>query len=403
MGDLPFTGEVEIIEPGEPEAQCRRTHHHRPGLRLAGAERPLLPVSPQQGLQPLFVEASVGSDAPVVGGDRQIVEQQAIAGIVEIDDSGQSVADEQRIVPEQIGMNDAAGQPFEMVVGLEHELLFQQPPIGRFQQRLQCPRGPCPPVGTAGIGPVFGESLPHPVNPPQLPAKGKAMGRSGVIDTPARQALHQRSGFPFQHTQIVPLPIGEGMGRGNAMLGQIGHQVQKIIELIRRMLLEQGKHILALLSGDEVVGVLDSGADTGEFDQATMGIVGQKPLQLGALDDGVNRHSVIRSPLKQDPLVDRAGLQIVATTVQNAVPIGIDEIVGKSLGGHDLDHVEPAVDAILLHPCVLPAGGDGHLRLGDVALSDLRHGQRLAFLLLRIAGFAVIGRPARRAGKRENQ
>ena len=56
------------------------------------------------------VERAIGLEAPSVQTDGQIVGDEVDAGEVEVDDAGQPVALEERIVREQVGMDDPARQ-----------------------------------------------------------------------------------------------------------------------------------------------------------------------------------------------------------------------------------------------------------------------------------------------------
>ena len=52
----------------------------------------------------------VALEAPGVEADRQVVGEEVVAGEIEVDQPGQPFAEEEHVVVEKIGMNDAARQ-----------------------------------------------------------------------------------------------------------------------------------------------------------------------------------------------------------------------------------------------------------------------------------------------------
>ena len=101
---------VELRQrPGYPEAGRGNAQHLRPGAPLAGPDRPAPRVGGEQGRGPGGVEAAVGPPRPVVQGDGQIQQQPVDAGAVEVDHRAQPFTLEQRIVAEQVGVNDSPG------------------------------------------------------------------------------------------------------------------------------------------------------------------------------------------------------------------------------------------------------------------------------------------------------
>ena len=82
-----------------------------------------------------------------------------------------------------------------------------------------------------------------------------------------RQPCAQRGRLAAQAVHDLAGGIGPRLGHRQAALRQVLHQAQVERQLLARQSLEHRQHPVAGTGGDEVVGVLDAGADGDRLDQ----------------------------------------------------------------------------------------------------------------------------------------
>ena len=109
MDDFAWTGQVQVVEAGQPEAQCARAQHDGPGGSFGRGEWSHTLVGCQQGLRARRIDAAISGYAPVVDHHRQIKQPDVAAGEVKVDHAADGVSVEQDVVAEQVGVDDAAG------------------------------------------------------------------------------------------------------------------------------------------------------------------------------------------------------------------------------------------------------------------------------------------------------
>ncbi|MNT69015.1 hypothetical protein D3C72_2072910 [compost metagenome] len=92
-------------QPRQPEAHAGDAQHGRPQFGLGRSKGTQCGVGTEQSLGAVRIETAIGFRAPVIQGDRQVVEHRAGTGVVEVDHAGQVIAVEQHIVAEQVGVD----------------------------------------------------------------------------------------------------------------------------------------------------------------------------------------------------------------------------------------------------------------------------------------------------------
>ena len=104
-----------------------------------------------------------------------------------------------------------------------------------------------------------GRSAPPGASPPAPRRPARNARASGSRTGAPSRKVTMVAGLPFSSPRNSLRRLAIGLGHGNAVAGQMRHQVQVERQLGRRQLLEQRQHEPAVGGGDEVVGVLDPG------------------------------------------------------------------------------------------------------------------------------------------------
>ena len=107
MCQAAFAWEKLALEAGQPKPQSCGTDEMRPRGPLKLRDRPNPIVGADELLSGEVVKTAAPIEAPICDGDGQVVDQETVVRVIEIDDTGQFIADEQGIVAKQIGMYNA--------------------------------------------------------------------------------------------------------------------------------------------------------------------------------------------------------------------------------------------------------------------------------------------------------
>ena len=99
-----------VIGARQQEAQGGAARQQRQRLALGAPELAHALVALEQGVALGDVEGVVGLEAPGVERDGDVVDERIVAGEVEIDQSRQLLAEEEHVVGEQVGVDDALRQ-----------------------------------------------------------------------------------------------------------------------------------------------------------------------------------------------------------------------------------------------------------------------------------------------------
>ncbi|MNP32555.1 hypothetical protein D3C76_1257410 [compost metagenome] len=102
----------------QPEAHTGDAQHHWPQLRLCRGEGTQRRISAQQCPRTRSIDLPGIVTAPVIEGDRQVIQHRPRAGVVEVDQTGQVGAFEQHVVAEQVGVQVGARQGHDLRVVL---------------------------------------------------------------------------------------------------------------------------------------------------------------------------------------------------------------------------------------------------------------------------------------------
>ncbi len=223
-------------------------------------------VGVQQGVKADRVKlACLQVNAPVVERHGQIEQPGIDPGEVKVEHAGERIPLEQHVVAKQIGVNRAARQ--RGISGRCGDLSLVR--------KLSADEGAL--IG-GEIGQDVGDGAGLPGEPAQIGLRARvvacgqmhacqpvphlrAVHRLGLQLAAALQARDQRGGFAFEGVQGLALPVGHGVGYGNAMRGQMVHQPEVERQLLGLQALEQGEHEPALCGAQEIVGVFDPAGD----------------------------------------------------------------------------------------------------------------------------------------------
>lgn len=115
----------------------------------------------------------------------------------------------------------------------------------------------------------------------------------------AVQAVHDGRGLAGDLEQDLAGRVGVRLGHRHAALGEVLHQPQVEGQLLGGQALEQRQHVavqmvVGLGAVDEVIGVLDAGADAAQRTQRAELEVVQQGLRLCGADFGENGHGKVR-------------------------------------------------------------------------------------------------------------
>src|SRR5690606_36966469 len=123
------------------------------------------------------------------------------------------------VVPEQVAVRRAVGQPRGRARGGEGDLFIQrasqQRGLAVIQERRQGRCGGFPPVQSAQVGLVNGKVLRGQVGLRQGPASQGAVGRAGFGLVAARQPCDDGGRFAVQGGQASAVKQGLGFGYGH--------------------------------------------------------------------------------------------------------------------------------------------------------------------------------------------
>ncbi len=100
-------------------------------------------------------------------------------------------------------------------------------------------------------------------------AHGVAMRGGGLKLRTTRQAVDHSGRFIRHRKQNLTFRVGLWRWHGNALIGQMFHEVQIKRQLFTGQPLKQGQHILALCGGEEIIGVFNAAADARQRDKFT--------------------------------------------------------------------------------------------------------------------------------------
>ena len=105
-----------VVEAGEEEAQRRAAAEQRQGLGLVGRERTDGLVTFDQRHALGDVVGPVLLEAPGIEADGEVIGEEIVAGEIEVDQARELVVEEEDIVREQVGVDDAVRQILRPVV-----------------------------------------------------------------------------------------------------------------------------------------------------------------------------------------------------------------------------------------------------------------------------------------------
>ncbi len=133
---------------------------------------------------------------------------------------------EQHVVAEQVGVDHAARQRVMPVLRLEADLRAQQLGVLARQERIDLRRAGGPPLRTAQILQDATVGLPREVHLGQHLAHPRTVLGGGIQDRRTLQEGDDGGGLAVQLAEEPVAQVGDRLGAGNAVGGQVRHQVQ---------------------------------------------------------------------------------------------------------------------------------------------------------------------------------
>ena len=166
----------------------------------------------------------------------------------------------------------------------------QQRRLAGIEVRQHDGHGLVPPGQAAQVGLVAVVATACQVHARQHVAHGGAMHRAGGQLALAAQLAHHGGRLAAHAVQNVAVAVGARVGHGHAAVRQVLHQVQVERQLPGRQALEQRQNELALVAGQEIVGVLDAAFDAAQRHQLAEVQEAQQIARLFIGDFSENGH-----------------------------------------------------------------------------------------------------------------
>ncbi len=276
-----FARKIQIVQPRDPETQCRHAQRHGPGLGFFCRERARRMIRIQQGARMRGVQLAIRVHAPVVDRDGDVVQQLAGASEIEIDQAADMFVFHQHVVAEQVGVDDAARDSAKRMPRVEFDFAFQQCRVLQREKSLHFVRCFGTPCRAARIQHLFAETLSGAMHLPQHRTHRGAMGRIGLQHGLAAQSADDAGRFAVQLAQKTIVLVRHRAGAGNAVPRKVRHQVEKERQVVRGEFLKQRQHETSVAGRDEIIGVLDAGGNALQFEQCSQGIIGQPDCNVG--------------------------------------------------------------------------------------------------------------------------
>ena len=247
--------EVVVEQAGHPEADTAGAVGDGQVGLFGRSEGTHALIAAHKGLLQLRVDSVVGQARPVVYGDGEVVHKAAVAGVVEIDETGYLNAVEQHVVFEQVGMDDAVRQVAVGVGGEKSDFVLQQCGIFAAQAGQQATAFGFPPGGMARIGHALAETLPGNVHLGEHGAGVEALGGFGHGGVAAVEEGGEAGRFAGERAVEAPVAAGNGRGAGHAVAAEVLAELHEERQLFAGEHFEDGEHIAAAVGVEEVVAV----------------------------------------------------------------------------------------------------------------------------------------------------
>ena len=188
--------------------------------------RPHCGIGVEERAGPDGIELAFGVNAPVIDGNRDVVEQGIGAGEIKINDAGHGGAGKQHVVAKQVGVDGPARQFGRPRGVLQRHFLLQQRSLMRRQEGQDFRQHGGPPLRSARIGHGRRIRLAGEVQFCHDGADRGALHGCRLAHITAFQSRDQCRWFAVQLAEVLMGAIGHRTGAGHAAAGEMGHQVQ---------------------------------------------------------------------------------------------------------------------------------------------------------------------------------
>ena len=238
-------------------------------------------------------------NAPIVQAHAQVEQKGIAAREVKIEEARQCLAVKHHVVAEQVGMHRATWQGLVGAGGsgvvLESQLGLQQVCRVLLQVGQDRGHGGIPPRQATQIGLFTVVVLACQVHVGQHATHGGAVHGRRLQLALAAQLLHDGSRLAAHLVQdVTGFFIGLGIGHGDALVGQVLHQVEIKRQLLGAQALEQSQYPLSLIGCQEVVGVFNTTLNTAQRGELAQGDAAQQIARVFVRDFGKNGHAQAR-------------------------------------------------------------------------------------------------------------
>src|SRR5262245_54083697 len=220
----------EIAQPGDREAERGQAQLVREGIPLGERQRAQRLVARDQRLEALEIVA-VGVDAERVHRRGEIEDELAAARRLEVEHRDQLLALEEQVVAEEVAVNDALRQlVLQVVLQVRHLVVERADHLAEVGREAVTDVGVelCDAIVCEAVLDAFLVALADQVEIGE--------GAADVLEPDGGQALRgddlavlpavDRDALPAALAVPAPLPVGDGLGAGKAVLAQVDQQIE---------------------------------------------------------------------------------------------------------------------------------------------------------------------------------
>ena len=293
-------GVVPVDKAGEEEADGCAAAEERQGGAFRLCQWADALIASDEGAALGGVVSAI-LEGPCIEADGEIKAEEIGCGEVEVECAGESVADEEGVVREEVGMNRAARQG-----------VFGRPVLGDEGHVSVYERGEASLQRVGVLRAVFPEASPSlrsqiilagrcevlqgEVHACKRSAEGLALGEVWRARAYACEKFHDQRGFAFQRAQGLAVTRGDGAGAGKALAGEVFGQGDEPGQVLRVCaFLKQGEDEAVLRCLQIEVGVLHALGNAFERARLTDVIIGEEGGERFIGNLSVNSHGLAGS------------------------------------------------------------------------------------------------------------
>ena len=281
---------MQVVQSRDPESQRACTQHVGPCGLLVGGQCAHASIGFEQRARARHVECGRAGGTPVVDRDGDVVEQGVRTGEIKIDDAADTAAVPQHVVAKEIGVDRAARQALVGVRAVVLHFGLEQLGGGRVEKQQHVRHYRFPPRRAARVRHHGDIALARQMHLREHAADRRAMRGIDFLDVRSGHARKNARGLAVQFAQHAVRQIRNRLRAGNAVRGQMRHQVHVERQLVGGELFEQREHVTAVRRRHEIIGVLDAGRDALQFLERADRKIFEPRRELFRRDGGEDGH-----------------------------------------------------------------------------------------------------------------